>query len=200
MNLNTQKKVILFSIGLVLFFVPNTVNARLAGAESGCLCITSNNTTEVVNFSEAECVLVSTSHPTRPDVSLRGCAWSTPTDRESALNILDTLADEIIDTQNRTADSNRPNTQQIRTSLESLNKLSAPSVQVLIGTGLRLFTGVFGSIALVMIIYGGVQIMTAAGQSDKIKQGSKIIVWASIGLITMMLSNLLVTFVLRAIA
>jgi hypothetical protein len=77
----------------------------------GCVCITSNNTTEVIDVPEAECVLESRPHPTRPDVSLRGCAWSTPTNRESALSTLDTLADEIIDTQNRTADNNRPNTQ-----------------------------------------------------------------------------------------
>jgi hypothetical protein len=84
-------------------------------------------------------------------------------------------------------------------STDSIRISKAQSIPQLIGQGLRLFTGVFGSIALVMVIYGGVQIMTAAGQSDKIKQGSKIIVWASIGLITMMLSNLLVTFVLGAI-
>jgi hypothetical protein len=88
---------------------------------------------------------------------------------------------------------------EVRSALQSLNKLSARSVPELIGRGIELFTGFFGSIALLMVIYGGVQIMIAGGQGEKIKEGTKIIVWASIGLITMMLSYVLVSFVFGAI-
>lgn len=88
---------------------------------------------------------------------------------------------------------------EIATRLTSLNKLSARSVPELIGRGIRLFTGFFGSIALLMVIYGGLKIMLAQGQADNIKQGANIIVWASIGLVTMMLSYVLVNFVFGAI-
>jgi hypothetical protein len=84
-------------------------------------------------------------------------------------------------------------------STDSIRVGTARSLPELIGRGLQLFTGFFGSIALIMIVYGGVQIMTAQGQSDKINEGSKIIIWASIGLVTMILSYVLVNFVFGAI-
>lgn len=84
-------------------------------------------------------------------------------------------------------------------SSDSLRVGSARSLPELIGDGIRLATGFFGSIALLMIIYGGFQMILAAGQGDKVKQGATIIVWASIGLVTMMLSYVLVSFVFGAI-
>lgn len=83
-------------------------------------------------------------------------------------------------------------------STGGLRQTTARDIPTLIGQAVRFVTGIFGSIALVMIIYGGIQIMFASGQKDKFKQGTKIIAWASIGLVTMMLSYVLVTFVLGA--
>jgi hypothetical protein len=57
------------------------------------------------------------------------------------------------------------------------------------GTGIATFLGSFagaalalsGSIFLFLIIYGGIYIMTAAGNQEKIKKGKDVIVWAIIG-------------------
>jgi hypothetical protein len=85
-----------------------------------------------------------------------------------------------------------PDTSSVRAS-------NAQSLPQLLGRALQFVTGLFGSIALIMMIIGGLTIMFAGGQAERVKQGSKIIVWASIGLISMLLSFVLVSFVLGAI-
>ncbi len=57
------------------------------------------------------------------------------------------------------------------------------------GAGIATFLGSFagaalalsGSIFLFLIIYGGIYIMTAAGNQEKVKKGKDVIVWAIIG-------------------
>lgn len=104
-----------------------------------------------------------------------------------------------VNTGAQSADNTDASIAQISTETASLNPLSAPSIPILIGQAIRFVTGLFGSIALVMIIYGGLQMMFAGGKGDRFKSGAKVIAWASIGLITMMLSYVLVSFVLNAI-
>lgn len=52
-----------------------------------------------------------------------------------------------------------------------------------------------GSIFLFLIIYGGIIIMTAAGDTTKIKKGKDIIVWAIIGVLILGSAYALTTFV-----
>jgi hypothetical protein len=159
-------------------------------ATEACYCNTSRASGEVVPFStQAECEInESRKHPTEETVTLRNCVWSTP-----ETSPLLPLSDSMEGNNEGFTGS------LILLRLGSLNKLSVSSVPELIGRGLQLFTGFFGSIALIMIAYGGIQIMIARGQSDKINEGAKIIIWASIGLVTMMLSYVLVSFVFGAI-
>ncbi|MBD3359413.1 MAG: hypothetical protein GF365_01760 [Candidatus Buchananbacteria bacterium] len=57
------------------------------------------------------------------------------------------------------------------------------------GAGIATFLGSFagaalalsGSIFLFLIIYGGIYIMTAAGNQEKVKKGKDVIIWAIIG-------------------
>lgn len=81
-----------------------------------------------------------------------------------------------------------------------LNKLSASTPQQLIGNLLRAVTGVFGSIALIMVIYGGLTMMAAGAKSDQIKKGANIVLWACIGLVTLMASYAMVQFVISSVS
>jgi hypothetical protein len=73
------------------------------------------------------------------------------------------------------------------------------TVPVLIGRVITGFLGIVGSLALVMVIYGGFTWMLAAGNSEKVKKGRDIIVWAAIGLVVIFTSYALVKFVIEAI-
>ena len=50
------------------------------------------------------------------------------------------------------------------------------------------FLGFLGLIAVVMIIYAGVLLVTGAGEEEQINKGKKIILWSSIGILVIMLA------------
>lgn len=50
------------------------------------------------------------------------------------------------------------------------------------------FLGFLGLIAVVMIIYAGVLLVTGQGEEEQINKGKKIILWAAIGILVIMLS------------
>jgi len=56
--------------------------------------------------------------------------------------------------------------------------------------------GIMGSITLVMFIYAGILWMTAMGAAEKEKKAFDILVWSSLGIIIILSSWALVTFVL----
>ncbi len=58
------------------------------------------------------------------------------------------------------------------------------------------FLSFLGLVAVSMIIYAGVLLVTAQGEEEQINKGKKIILWAVIGIVVIMLSFVIV----RAIA
>ena len=68
------------------------------------------------------------------------------------------------------------------TGVTLVNPLGSSDVRVIIGQVIKAFLGLSGSIALVMIIYGGFLWLTSNGNPEKIDKGRKVLVWAVIGL------------------
>jgi hypothetical protein len=60
------------------------------------------------------------------------------------------------------------------------------------------FLGFLGLIAVLMIIYGGVLIVTSAGDPEKAKKGKQILMYAAIGIVIILLSFAFVSTVLTA--
>ena len=58
--------------------------------------------------------------------------------------------------------------------------------------------GIVGSLALIMFIYGGFMFLISAGSADKITQAKKIIIAATIGLIIVFASYLIIKFVMSS--
>lgn len=58
------------------------------------------------------------------------------------------------------------------------------------------FLGLLGLVAIVMILYGGFTWMTAGGNEDKIDTAKQIISAAAIGLVIVLISWAIVTFVI----
>jgi len=71
------------------------------------------------------------------------------------------------------------------------------TIPTLIGYLIKAIMGIVGSLALVMIIYGGFVWMTAAGNTEKITQGKNILVWAIIGLVVIFSAYLLVSNIIN---
>ena len=52
-------------------------------------------------------------------------------------------------------------------------------------------------IAVLLILWGGFQILTAAGDDDKVSKGKTIIIQAAIGLLVIFLANSIISWILR---
>jgi len=70
------------------------------------------------------------------------------------------------------------------------------NLRQLVLTFLNFFLGFLGLIAVIMIIYGGVLYVTAAGEQEKVDKGKKIIMYAVIGIVIILLAFALVNTIL----
>ena len=59
---------------------------------------------------------------------------------------------------------------------------------------IRALFGVVGILALLFFIIGGITWLTSAGNPEKIEKGGKTLMWATLGLIAIFMSFLLVSF------
>lgn len=72
------------------------------------------------------------------------------------------------------------------------------SARALIVTIINFFLFFLGLIATIMIIYGGVTYVTGAGEQEKLDSAKKIIMYAIVGIIIVLLSFAIVNTVLQA--
>jgi type IV secretory pathway VirB2 component (pilin) len=68
-----------------------------------------------------------------------------------------------------------------------------------ITTIINFFLGLLGLIAVAFLIYAGVMMVTAGGNEEQINKSKKIIIYAVIGIIIILLSYTIVTFVTSAL-
>ena len=89
--------------------------------------------------------------------------------------------------------------QALALNVQELNPLKGASVQLIIGLIIKAVLGITGSFALFMMVYGGMIILTSAGDDKKVTKGKNILVWAIIGIIIVMSAYGLVNLVLTAL-
>jgi len=79
--------------------------------------------------------------------------------------------------------------------LKGLDKLGTLDAKVMIGRIIKTVMGVMGSIFLLMLIYAGVLWMVAHGSAEKIKKAGGIIIWSTLGIIVILASYAIVSFI-----
>jgi len=87
-----------------------------------------------------------------------------------------------------------------KTAIESsargaFENLGGADVPTLLGTILQALLGVVGSIALGLVVFGGIMVMTSGGNAERTKQGTQILVWSALGVIAIFASYALVDLV-----
>ena len=70
------------------------------------------------------------------------------------------------------------------------------SFRNLLLTFLNFFLGFLGLLAVIMVIYGGILYVTAAGNQENIDKGKKIIMYAVVGIVIILLAFALVNTIL----
>lgn len=80
------------------------------------------------------------------------------------------------------------------------NPLGVTDPNILIGRIIKQVLGFVGTIALVMFIYGGLMWMLSMGDAGRVKKGRDTFIWATLGLIVVFSSYLIVNFIFDFIA
>lgn len=78
--------------------------------------------------------------------------------------------------------------------------LVSTDIRVIVGRVIQIILSLLGAIAIGLIIYAGFTIMTANGSEDKVGEGKKILVNATVGLIILLSAVGIVQFVLNALS
>ncbi len=76
---------------------------------------------------------------------------------------------------------------------------SSDRVNEIVALVINIFSWVVGVVAVIMIIYGGFQYITAAGDTTKVGNAKNTILYALIGLVIVALSQIIVKFVLGSV-
>lgn len=71
--------------------------------------------------------------------------------------------------------------------------------RVLIARIIRVFIGVLGAVALILVLYGGFLYMTAGGSDDKVTKAKKVLINAAIGLLIILSSYAIVSFIINSL-
>ena len=79
------------------------------------------------------------------------------------------------------------------------NRLGQRSIPQIVGFVIQAALGISGSIALLMIVYGGFVWLTSRGEPDKIKKGQQTIVWSVIGIAVLFGANILATYIINTL-
>lgn len=69
-------------------------------------------------------------------------------------------------------------------------------VQVIINKMINALLGIVGTIAVIMIVYGGIKIMISGGEPTKYEEAKKTITYAVVGLIIVLLAGAFINFIL----
>ena len=73
------------------------------------------------------------------------------------------------------------------------NPIQTTEVTSLIKTVISAVLGIIGSFALLMLVWGGFQWLTSAGNAEKVDAGTKTMVWALIGVMVVLASYFLLS-------
>lgn len=69
-------------------------------------------------------------------------------------------------------------------------------VQVIINKMINALLGIVGTIAVLMIVYGGIKIMISGGEPTKYEEAKKTITYAVVGLVVVLLAGAFINFIL----
>lgn len=98
-------------------------------------------------------------------------------------------------------ESNSNIRQDVLEKIKGLNRLGVSGgrgIQTLIGRIIRIIMQVVGTIALLIFVAGGIMWMTARGNAEQAGKATKTLMWASLGIILILSSYVLVEFLFGA--
>lgn len=85
------------------------------------------------------------------------------------------------------------------TTVSLPNPIKCNDAACLISQVIRYILGVIAIIATLMFVWGGVMMLTSAGNADRVKRAKETLAWAAIGIVIILLSWGIIRFVLAGL-
>jgi hypothetical protein len=79
------------------------------------------------------------------------------------------------------------------------NPLGESDVRVIVGRVIQGALSVAGTLALLMLVYGGILWLTDMGKGDQVKKGKDILIWATLGIILIAGAYVITTALFNAV-
>lgn len=79
------------------------------------------------------------------------------------------------------------------------NPISCNDATCLISQVIRYILGVIAILATLMFIWGGIMMLTSAGNADRVKRAKETLAWAAIGIVVILMSWGIIRFVLAGL-
>jgi len=79
------------------------------------------------------------------------------------------------------------------------NPIKCNDATCIISQVIRYILGVIAVIATLMFIWGGVMMLTSAGNADRVRQAKETLAWAAIGIVVILMSWGIIRFVLAGL-
>lgn len=86
-----------------------------------------------------------------------------------------------------------------QTGVQIPNPIRCNDINCLVSQIIRYILGTIAVIATFMFIWGGLMMLTSGGNADRVRKARETLAWASIGLVVIMLSWAIISFVLKGI-
>lgn len=158
--------------------------------ESGyCQCVIGGEVSIIPELaSEQSCVDASGSPISHDGASVEAseCIWTAGESKKVETQVDNTY----------TPESTLPTSLELSSKLNPLGTFTLPQ---LLGRIIKSALGILGSIALVIFLYGGIMWMTSMGSADKIQKALSTLLWGALGVIVILASYSIVSFVLENI-
>ena len=81
-----------------------------------------------------------------------------------------------------------------------INPIGATNINQAIGKIIQAALGLSGAVALLMFVWGGVQMLVSAGNADMVKKGKSTLTWAALGIVVIFTAYTLVNVVIQTLA
>ncbi len=92
-----------------------------------------------------------------------------------------------------------PAATQSTQTVELPNPITCSDATCLISQVVRYILGAIAVVATLMFVWGGVMMLTSGGNADQVKRAKETLVWATIGIIVILLSWVIIKAVLQAL-
>lgn len=91
-------------------------------------------------------------------------------------------------------------TSSASTATQLENPIGVTDINVAIGKVINAALGLSGAIALLMFVWGGVQMLISGGNADRVKSGKATLTWAAIGIVVIFTAYTLVNVLVNTVA